>query len=149
MYFAVKSLVVCHESLVYMTVWRILFRFWRRRMETFNCRSTLLLPTSGQLNAYRPKNISLLLNNCRLSKIFFAIRIPSFRSRGEFDAFKGSSYIWNMPWCRDDADLNQKQLITVSTATTSGRPFSVTGFIMVECFHPENFVKVIPVAFHL
>ena len=54
-----------------------------------------------------------------------------------------------MPLYRDDVDLNQKQLVTVSTATISGRPFSVTGFIMVECSHPENFVKVMPVAFHL
>ena len=42
------------------------------------------------MNAYRPKNISSLLNNCRHSNIFFAIRIPSFPSRGEFDAFTAS-----------------------------------------------------------
>ena len=44
-------------------------------MEAFNCRNTLLLPTSDRLNVYRPKNISLLLNNCRPSKLFFAIHL--------------------------------------------------------------------------
>ena len=45
--------------------------------------------------------------------------------------------------------LDQKQSVTVSTATTSGRSFSVIGFIMVKCFNPENFVKVMPLALHI
>ena len=51
--------------------------------------------------------------------------------------------IWNMPWYCQDFDLNQKQLVTVSIATTSRRRFFATSFIMVECFNPENFVKIV------
>ena len=38
------------------------------------------------------RNISSLLNNCRHSKIFFAIQIPSFPSGGESDAFTASCW---------------------------------------------------------
>ena len=59
-------------------------------MEAFYCESTSFLPTSDRMNTYRPKNMLSLLNICRHSKIFFTIRIPSFPSRDEFDAFTAS-----------------------------------------------------------
>ena len=47
-----------------------------------------------------------------------------------------------MPWYHDNVDLNQKQLVTVSIATTFLKRSSAAGLIMVECFHPENFVEI-------
>ena len=144
MYFTVKSLVVCHKSLVYTTVYRILFRFWRRRMEAFNCRSTLLLPTSDGLNAYRPRNILLLLNNCRSSKIFFAIQIPSFRSRGEFDAFTASCFLYDTLWFNKSDLLNENSHFLCYCAGRSCRShkyWSGTVSIMKICraiFDPQN-----------
>ena len=47
-----------------------------------------------------------------------------------------------MPWYRDDVDLNQKQLVTVSIATTFFTGSFAARFIIVECFHPENLVEI-------
>ena len=54
-----------------------------------------------------------------------------------------------MPWYRRDVDLNQKQLVTVSIATIFLKRSSVAELIMVECFHPENFVEVMTLVVEL
>ena len=47
--------------------------------------------------------------------------------------------IWNMPSYCHDVDLNQKQLVTVSIVTTFLKWSFAAIFMMVVCFHPENF----------
>ena len=48
-----------------------------------------------------------------------------------------------------DVDLNQKQLVTVSIATTFLKRSFAARFIMVECFHPENFVEIMTLVVEL
>ena len=75
--------------------------------------------------------------------------IPFWKFGGNLDFSSRVISIWNMPWYRQDVDLSQKQLVTASIATTCGGQFSAARFIMVEWFHADNFVKVMPLAFEL
>ena len=54
-----------------------------------------------------------------------------------------------MPWYRDDVDLNQKQLVTVSIVTTFFKESFAARFIIVEWFHPENLVEIMTSVFEL
>ena len=54
-----------------------------------------------------------------------------------------------MPLYRDDVDLNQKQLGTVSIATTFLKRSFAAGFIIVECFYAENFVEIMTLVVEL
>ena len=54
-----------------------------------------------------------------------------------------------MPWYREDVDLDQKQLVTVSIATTFLKQSIATGLIIVECFHPKNFVEIMALVVEL
>ena len=47
-----------------------------------------------------------------------------------------------MPWYRQDIDLHQKQLGTFATATTFLTRNFTARFIMVQFFHPENFIEI-------
>ena len=53
-----------------------------------------------------------------------------------------------LSYCHD-VDLNPKQLVTVSIATTFFKRFFAARFIMVECFHPENFVEIMTLVLEL
>ena len=50
---------------------------------------------------------------------------------------------------RDDVNLNQKQLVTVSIATTFLKRSSASGLTTVECFNPENFVEIMTLVVEL
>ena len=47
-----------------------------------------------------------------------------------------------MPRYRQDVDLNQKRLVTVSMATTFFKRSFAGKFIIVEWFHSENVVEI-------
>ena len=47
-----------------------------------------------------------------------------------------------MPWYLEDVDSNQKQLVTVSMAATFLKQSIAAGLIIVECFHPKNFLEI-------
>ena len=54
-----------------------------------------------------------------------------------------------MPWYRQDVDLNQKQLVTVSIAKTFFKWSFAGRFIMVEWFHHENLVEILTLVLEL
>ena len=54
-----------------------------------------------------------------------------------------------MPLYGEDVDLTQKQLVTVSITTTFFKRYFTARFIMVECFHPENFVEIMTLVVEL
>ena len=54
-----------------------------------------------------------------------------------------------MAWYLEDVDLKKKQLVTVSIATTFLKRSFAAGLVMVECFHPENFVKIMTLVVEL
>ena len=57
--------------------------------------------------------------------------------------------LWNMPWYRQDIDLNQKQVVTVSTETTLLKRSFGARFIMAKCFYSENVIEIMTLVHEL
>ena len=54
-----------------------------------------------------------------------------------------------MPCYHDNVDLNQKQLVMVSTTTAFFKRSFAGGFIMAEWFHSEDLVEILTLVLEL
>ena len=104
---------------------------------------------------FKPDTISYGFHSNNFWNIIFCYWVynarvfPSWKFRASHASSFSFISIWNTPSYCHDVDLNQKQLITVSIATTFLKRYFAARFIMVVCFHPENFVLIVTLVLEL